>query len=376
MLVAAWISRCVLMLTVLVVLGSALPAHEVDAGELPSEVQAVLRKQFASPDAETRYLDGTVDLNADGKPELLVHVVGPMVCGSGGCPTMVFTRVGGGYRLVSSLSVTRTPVRVASARTQGWRNLIVRVGGGGAMAGDVELAFDGKSYPRNPTVAGPRVKATNGEGAETVIAELTSLADAELLPPAEPARAAAAAPASGPSYDCAKAVTPVERAICDDPSLAALDRTLDAAYVQAMRDWPADEKTAQRTAQRAWMANRNACAKAGDVNACIMASYRRRVVEVQIGSGRLRAPTPVGYACSGHEDTPFTAAFYGQTDPKSAVLTFGDRQVIAMSVPTASGARYASDAVDFWEHHGEATVTWSGVTYVCKSRRTNAEPLD
>lgn len=358
-----------LVLTLLVVASAVLPSFDASAGDLPADVLGVLRKEFAAPDTETRYVDAAVDLNADGKPELLVHVVGPMACGSGGCPTMVFTPAGAGYRIVSTISVTRTPVRAATARTKGWRNLIVRVGGGGGKAGDVELAFDGTSYPRNPTVPSGRVQATTGEDAEIVIAELTAFEDAKPLPAARLAPPpAAAAPSSGPSFDCAKATTPVERAVCDDPALATLDRTLDAAYVQAMREWPDEEKTAQRTAQRAWIASRNACVRAGDANDCIATSYRRRLVEVQIQSGQLTAPTPVGYVCAGHEETPFTAAFYEQTDPQSAVLTFGERQAIAMSATTASGARYSSDDVDFWEHHGEATMTWAGVKYVCKRR--------
>jgi hypothetical protein len=31
-------------------------------------------------------------------------------------------------------------------------------------------------------------------------------------------------------------------------------------------------------------------------------------------------------------------------------------------------ARYQSSSVDFWEHHGEATVKWSGTTYACNAR--------
>jgi hypothetical protein len=61
-------------------------------------------------------------------------------------------------------------------------------------------------------------------------------------------------------------------------------------------------------------------------------------------------------------------AFYNQTDPKSAGITFGDRQAIALAAPVASGARYSRRNVDFWEPQGEATVIWSRVTYVCTPR--------
>jgi len=53
--------------------------------------------------------------------------------------------------------------------------------------------------------------------------------------------------------------------------------------------------------------------------------------------------------------------------PPASMVTVGNRQTIAFAVPTGSGAHYTNDAVDFWDHHGEATITWSGVKYVCKA---------
>lgn len=358
----------------------AATTHRADADDLPPDVAAAIRKTFASPDAETRYLAGRVDLDGDGKDELLVHVVGMTACGSGGCPTLVFTPTSHGYRRLTTISVSRTPIRVAATRSKGWRNLIVHVAGGGTKARDVELAFDGTSYPSNPTVAGPRVTTARTEGAETVIADFDDFTDATPLPtettapPTSPAAAAAppakdsAPAAAGPSFDCAKAASPVEKAVCRDRDLASLDRRLSTAYAEAMRAWPPEEQTKQRAAQRAWMTRRDTCGRDHSVARCVSDAYRHRLVEVQIQGGQLEAPTPVDYACEGHDDTPLTVSFYRQTDPASVVLTFGDRQAIAMAEPSGSGAHYVGAVVDFWEHHGEATMTWSGAKYVCKAR--------
>jgi peptidoglycan hydrolase-like protein with peptidoglycan-binding domain len=71
---------------------------------------------------------------------------------------------------------------------------------------------------------------------------------------APPAPVVATAPAEvGPSFDCALALSDAERAICADPRLGTLDRQLAAAWAEAAAaGTPAD-------AQRAWLAERNAC---------------------------------------------------------------------------------------------------------------------
>jgi uncharacterized protein len=139
-------------------------------------------------------------------------------------------------------------------------------------------------------------------------------------------------------------------------------------YAAAMESWPAEEVALQKVLQRGWIKGRNDCWKANDVRACVESSYRERIVRLQIQSGQVEAPTAVGYTCTGHEGTPFFAAFYRQTDPPSVVLSFGDDQVIAFVAPSGSGARYLAESVEFWEHQGEATVDWFGTELTCIPR--------
>lgn len=161
----------------------AAPASDAaTASALPGDVVALIKKQYSSADMVSRYLSATPDLNGDGRPELLVHVVGPMACGTGGCPTLVFTPVDAGHRLVSTISVSRPPVRVSPRSSNGWRNLIVEISGGGGRSGHAELAYTGKGYPRNPTVA-PAKRITDLAGAEIAIAEFASFEAATPLPP-------------------------------------------------------------------------------------------------------------------------------------------------------------------------------------------------
>src|SRR5262249_38800555 len=56
----------------------------------------------------------------------------------------------GGYKLISTIGISRPPIIASQRRTHGWRNLIVFVAGGGILHGYyVELPFDGSAYPES-----------------------------------------------------------------------------------------------------------------------------------------------------------------------------------------------------------------------------------
>lgn len=194
----------------------------------------------------------------------------------------------------------------------------------------------------------------------------TAQASALVLGAASLVRAGDGAKETGPSFDCAAATGQVEQLVCKDAALSALDRKMAQVFAAAVKTWPANIAAEQRAAQRGWVKGRNDCWKEADVRACTEQSYGARIVELQIQSGQFMAPAPVGYACTGGEDKDFLVTFYAETDPKSAVITYGGDQVIALSRPTGSGARYGAANVDFWEHHGEAAVEWFGTKLACR----------
>jgi len=116
-------------------------------------LEAKLRTMYSSDDGEVRYFLKWFDLNGDGVPEAIVHVSGPGVCGTSGCDTHIFAKRGNGYALISTIGLSRPLVIAGPRRSHGWRNLIVFVVGGGIVRGYyVELRFNGKTYPDNPTV--------------------------------------------------------------------------------------------------------------------------------------------------------------------------------------------------------------------------------
>src|SRR5918911_360449 len=106
-----------------------------------------------SADDQIRYYYNRVDLNGDGKPEAIVHLVGSFICGTGGCNTLIFQPTSKGYHQVAEITLTRTPIIVSPQRTRGWNDLIMYVAGGGITRGYyVTLHFNGRTYPDNPTV--------------------------------------------------------------------------------------------------------------------------------------------------------------------------------------------------------------------------------
>jgi len=94
-----------------------------------------------------RYVYGRVDLNGDGRDEVLVYLLGSVFCGTGGCNLLLFTGdAKSGYTLVNDFPISRLPVIVSAATTAGWHDLFREESGGGAQASYVRHVFDGKKY--------------------------------------------------------------------------------------------------------------------------------------------------------------------------------------------------------------------------------------
>jgi len=104
------------------------------------------------PVNSVRYFYNTVDLNNDNIAETIVHLVGGFTCGTGGCTTLIFRSDGTRLELISHLTLTNNPILVSHQTTNGWRDLVLFVSGGGTKASYHRLRFTGNSYPENPSV--------------------------------------------------------------------------------------------------------------------------------------------------------------------------------------------------------------------------------
>jgi hypothetical protein len=128
-----------------------------------------LQAYFADkdPDKTTQYVAVFRDLNGDGKPEALVYITGPGWCGNGGCKLYVLTPQRDSWRIVAKTTITWPPIRVLAAKSHGWHDLGVAVGGTGYEA---QLSFNGIKYPGNPSVPPARKAPKNAPG-EVAISE-------------------------------------------------------------------------------------------------------------------------------------------------------------------------------------------------------------
>ncbi|WP_079478794.1 hypothetical protein [Halobacillus salinus] len=93
-----------------------------------------------------------VDLNDDGVDEVFVYLEGPFFCGTGGCSGAVFRQENGEYVPLTRFSLVRRPVIVSEEKTNGYRDLIFYVAGGGIEDFFARLRFDGTTYPSNPSI--------------------------------------------------------------------------------------------------------------------------------------------------------------------------------------------------------------------------------
>ncbi|MCB1491868.1 MAG: DUF1176 domain-containing protein [Rhodobiaceae bacterium] len=95
----------------------------------------------------------------------------------------------------------------------------------------------------------------------------------------------AGAASAQPSFNCAKAGTVIEHAICDNADLAALDSDMAAAYGEARKVAKAmddhepslNAQSNLKAAQRAWIGRRDACEGADAIEACIAYEYGDRI---------------------------------------------------------------------------------------------------
>ncbi|MGE8186022.1 MliC family protein [Pseudomonas sp. NPDC086278] len=159
----------------------------------------------------------------------------------------------------------------------------------------------------------------------------------------------------GPSFKCSdKMASSVEGLICKSPDLAKLDQTLAAAYSAAQKT-AGNRANTLKAEQRGWIKGRDECWKSDDQQACIRDSYNQRIVEVQAGYGLVAAKGPFTFDCGSNGS--ISATFF-QTDPSSINATYKGQQAFMVAVQSGSGVNYKGQNESFWEHQGEALVTW------------------
>lgn len=100
-----------------------------------------------------------------------------------------------------------------------------------------------------------------------------------------------ASPATAASFDCSKAQSPFEKAICSSPEVSAQDEILAKAYQTALGGLSTDAANEIKSAQRAWLGYaEHSCSDdaqpivgeyTDDQNQCLAATYRDRIRDLE-----------------------------------------------------------------------------------------------
>lgn len=135
-----------------------------------------------------------------------------------------------------------------------------------------------------------------------------------------------------PSFDCKKASTPDEKAICDNYPVAWLDRQLARAWKEAKQRVGSQGLSGLRAAQSTWLASRRDC---GSESICLTDRYMARLKRLtQAGSER---PTLSGaFAYSA-----------GETSSGALNLVHHEDDTLAGTIESVTGASYHLCSIQF-----------------------------
>lgn len=151
-----------------------------------------------------------------------------------------------------------------------------------------------------------------------------------------PARLVHAGP---PSFDCGKATTWAERAICASPTLSALDREVAAIYRDARSRASPSAAGALKARQQIWIGRREQCQGNADPAECLLALYEQRRAELTAGAGRALS-SGVGGETPARQPLPELKAdvvWRGDSSRIYQQCQFGD-ELCAQRVMRAEGA--------------------------------------
>lgn len=120
-------------------------------------LEQVLQDHFMPKESKTcarqggmRYIYNRMDLDGDRTPETLVALLGPPICGPGGCPLVLLREFGNQLTPLQTIQGFHAALMVSNASNQGWKDLIFFKPGGGEEP-TAKLSFNGLRYsPQDP----------------------------------------------------------------------------------------------------------------------------------------------------------------------------------------------------------------------------------
>jgi len=121
--------------------------HTNSPERLKKFMQDHLRHIDPSIDEGTMFSYAFVDLNGDGRDEVVVYLTGRSWCGTGECMTYVLTPDGESFRFLARVPATLTPIRELDKMSHGWHSISTVVRYDATRMYEGELRFNGQKYP-------------------------------------------------------------------------------------------------------------------------------------------------------------------------------------------------------------------------------------
>lgn len=152
---------------------------------------------------------------------------------------------------------------------------------------------------------------------------------------------------AAPSFDCAKAQSSAEEAVCANPDLAMLDVETARLYRLALSGVSGARADELKAMQRGWIKGRDECWKSSlGLNTCIAAEYALRIFDLRTGYASSRAEEGASTGPKVLDCDSFDAAigvvFINASSPMVA-LKWRDVAIALPQVPSGSGAKYESN---------------------------------
>jgi uncharacterized protein len=187
-----------------------------------------------------------------------------------------------------------------------------------------------------------------------------------------PAAPAFAQPRHRP-LDCEHPPNAAHAAVCADPVLLALDQRFRLQYDTATGKVSGADRLTLETSLLGWLAQRESCAAAADVKACVRESYtarekrlREEVAWATEAAAAAAAPKVASFRCPDGR----TLTIETRQETNEARVSLGTRQWTLPRVISASGAHYADADVSLWNKSRSATFEEAGKALTC----TRIEP--
>ncbi|MEM8555430.1 MAG: lysozyme inhibitor LprI family protein, partial [Pseudomonadota bacterium] len=160
--------------------------------------------------------------------------------------------------------------------------------------------------------------------------------------------------ALSPSFNCAKASTPTETAICGNAELAMLDLNMANAYRRTLDRLTGGDEEFVRQRQRTWIEERDAC---GGDETCLTTSYGQVITLLESDLVDLDPPQPLQAPQSARSWGGLLRAGPGLTEASVGSLAVGTEiSLLEDTSLTMNGSNWF-----LIEYSGGTAFQWGGI---------------